>query len=144
MGRRKYVSGTKWCFWRWTDVDSEYITRLHFFKCPWFAICFHWLNKPDPEPYDHDHPVTFLSVILRGWYREQQSGYWRQPRTVKHRWFNWIDASEGVAHTIVEVAPRTLTVCFMGPKTREWGFHTPNGWMYWKDYYALKRAGKQP
>src|SRR5262245_57492885 len=65
--RRLYRSGTKWCVWRWTDVDSEYITRLHLIKTPWFAICLHWINKPDAEPYLHDHPVSFLSVILRGW-----------------------------------------------------------------------------
>ncbi len=139
--RRKYKSGTGWCFWRWTDVDSEYITRLHVLKTPWFAICLHWINKPDPEPFLHDHPVTFLSVILRGWYRENRNG-----KSVKHRWFNWIKASPEDTHTITHVGPNTLTLCFMGPKTREWGFHTkPKAgpiWVYWKSYYERQRAEK--
>jgi hypothetical protein len=143
VSRRKYKSGTSWCFWRWTDVDSEYITRLHILKTPWFAVCLHWFHKPDPEPYQHDHPVTFLSLILRGWYTE-----WRNEGVVRHNWYNWIRATPADRHTIIRVAPRTLTLCFMGPKTREWGFHLtdrdgrPTGWIMWKDYYAKQRAAR--
>lgn len=138
--RRKYRSGTRWCLWRWTDVDSEYITRLHLLKTPWFAVCLHWINKPDPEPYLHDHPVTFLSVILRGGYSEFR---WT-PRDGNHQrthhWFNFIRATQLDQHTISSVEPGTLTLCFMGPKIRDWGFFTGGGWVYWKDYYARKRA----
>jgi hypothetical protein len=28
----------------------------------------------------------------------------------------------------------------MGPKVREWGFHTPDGWTFWRDYYRARRA----
>jgi hypothetical protein len=30
----------------------------------------------------------------------------------------------------------------MGPKTREWGFHMPEGWLGWKAYYARLKAGE--
>jgi hypothetical protein len=134
-GRRKYRSGTRWCVWRWTDVDSEYIVRLHLIKTPWFAVCLHWFHKPDPEPFDHDHPVSFLSFILRGGYTEQRNGAVR-----RRRWFNFVRASESDRHTIVALHGKPLTLCLMGPKTREWGFHRPSGWIGWKDYYAAKRA----
>lgn len=131
---RKYKSGTIWCFWRWTEVASGYITRLHVIKTPWFAVCLHWLHKPDPEPYHHDHPVSFLSIILRGGYYEHRNGY------VKHRrFFNFMRASPDDYHTIVMTEPGTLTLCLMGPKVREWGFHTQSGWVFWKDYYAGKQ-----
>lgn len=122
-------------------MDSEYITRLHLVKTTWFAICLHWLNKPDPEPYLHDHPVSFLSVVLRGGYTEDRHS-WPEPgpRFRTHRWFNWIPASICDKHTIVDVRPKTLTLCFMGPRVRQWGFHTDTGWVYWKDYYAKQRA----
>ena len=136
MKTRKYKSGTIWCFWRWTEVDSEYITRLHVVKTPWFAICLHWLNHPDPEPYDHDHPVSFLSIILRGWYKERRNG---SDYELIHRYFNYIRASADDIHTITYVAPNTLTLCLMGPKTREWGFHAPDGWIGWQDYYKEQR-----
>ena len=170
MYNRKYVSGTAWCFWRWTQVDSEYIRRLHVLKTPWFAICLHWILKPDPEPFLHDHPVTFLSIILRGGYGEKRWSPKRGYYTTMHRWFNWIRASQQDRHTINHVKPHTVTLCFMGPKVREWGFTIPRrinnndvfsihngvlytcdhhgalhpgGWSMWKDYYARQRAAKE-
>ena len=143
---RKYKSGTGWCLWRWTDVDSEYITRLHVLKTPWFAVCLHWLNKPDPEPYLHDHPVSFLSLILRGGYTERRVRGLRYDFTKVNRWYNFVRATEDDRHTITSVRPNTLTLCFMGPKTREWGFHVakqPGGWIHWKEYYRYQRAGVQ-
>jgi hypothetical protein len=121
--------------WRWTDVDSEYITRLHVLKTPWFAICLHWFHKPDPEPFDHDHPVTFLSLVLEGAYVERRNGELHAVNS-----FNFVRARPDDRHTIVWVAPHTCTLCFMGPKVREWGFHRPNGWIGWKDYYAEQRT----
>jgi hypothetical protein len=145
---RKYKTGTRWCIWRWSEVDSGFIKRLHLIKTPFGAICIHWLLKGDPEPYLHDHPVTFLSVILRGGYTELRTkpGHCG-PRTdnpgspfdrVKRRWFNWITAGYEDRHTITDVEPNTVTLCFMGPKIREWGYHTEAGWVYWKDYNDAK------
>lgn len=146
MKNRKYKSGTRWGFWLWTEVPSEFITRLHLIKTPYFAIVLHWLNAPDPEPYLHDHPITFLSLILRGGYKEiryltgryHKRGYYEVYRN--RTWFNWIRASNDDRHSIVDVKPKTLTLCFMGPKTRDWGYHTETGWIYWKDYNDAKYA----
>lgn len=138
MKTRQYKTGTGWCIWRWTEVDSEYITRLHIVKTPWFAICLHWLNKPDPEPFHHDHPVSFLSIILQGSYLEIRNG-----KPVVRNWYNYIPATRDEVHTIVSVVPGTLTLAIMGPKTRKWGFHTPDGWIYWRDYYRVQRASQK-
>ncbi len=149
---RNYKSGTGWCVWRWTQVDSEYITRLHIFKTPLFAVCVHWILKPDPEPYLHDHPVSFLSIILRGWYREVRHRPHLGYAEHKRRWFNWIRASRLVRHTITDVKPGgALTLCLMGPKTQEWGFHgvqlldgelrpRRGAWLLWRDYHHAQRA----
>jgi len=170
MYNRKYVSGTSWCFWRWTQVDSEYIRRLHVLKTPWFAICLHWILKPDPEPFLHDHPVSFLSIILRGGYGEKRWNTRIGHHYRYNKWVNWIRASKDDRHTIVMVKPRTLTLCLMGPKRMEWGFHVPDGLLarvgrtpterlrydhtgtlhpigrdnnMWKDYYARQREHKK-
>lgn len=142
MTRRKYRTGSRYAFWRWSDTDSGYLTRLHIVMTPWFALCLHWLHKPDPEPHLHDHPVHFLSLILRGGYYEarQRGGTIRYQR---RRWWNWVCASRDDRHSIKYVEPRTLTLCFMSGKKREWGFHTPSGWVYWRDYYAAQRKGVQ-
>jgi hypothetical protein len=140
---RKYKSGSRWALWRWTEVDSEYIRRLHLIKTPWFAICLHWILKPDPEPYLHDHPVSFLSLILRGGYVELRANH-GAARLRERNWVNYIHACPDDQHRIVHVKPNTLTLCFMGPKTREWGFHrTSEGWVNWKMYYEARRAGVQ-
>jgi hypothetical protein len=139
---RLYKSGTIWCVWRWTDVESEYILRLHVVKTPWFAICLHWIRKPDKEPWLHDHPVSFLSVVLRGRYAELRSTEHGDPEIRVHSWFNFIRARKTDCHRIIFTRKRTLTLCFMGPKTREWGFHMPEGWVFWKDYYARLKAGE--
>jgi len=125
---RTYESGCGWCVWRWTDVPTEDIRRLHLVKTPVGALCVHWLLKPDPAHWLHDHPVSFLSIILRGWYREERDG---QIKT--RRLFNFIRDTD--QHRIVEVAPSTMTLCFMGPKTREWGVHTDRGFKASTDFY---------
>lgn len=138
---REYKSGTTWCVWRWTRVSSEYILRLHVVKTPWFAVCLHWIRKPDAEPYLHDHPVSFLSIVLRGQYAElRASGDGNIGHRV-HRWFNFVRAKRTDRHRIIFTRKNTLTLCFMGPKTRDWGFHMPEGWVMWRDYYARLKAG---
>lgn len=139
---RKYKSGTGWCVWRWTDVESEYILRLHVFKTPWFAACLHWINKPDKEPWLHDHPVSFLSCILRGGYAELRARGDGDIGHEVHRWFNVVRGRRTDQHRIIFTRKNTLTLCFMGPKTRDWGFHMPEGWVMWKDYYARLKAGE--
>lgn len=140
---REYKSGMRWCFFRWTEVRSKYIKRLHILKTPWFAICLHWIMRPDPEPYLHDHPVTFLSLILRGAYAERR----HKPTHPKdngydlkvHRWYNFIRATPEDRHQIIYTRHNTLTLCFMGPVARQWGYHTDDGWVYWKDYEKQMR-----
>lgn len=101
----------------------------------------HWINGPDPEPHLHDHPVTFLSFIVRGCYYELRQRLNGKQGWVRRSWFNFILGSYWDRHRIVDVAPGTVTFCLVGPKTREWGFHTPEGWVYWKDYNADKYKG---
>jgi hypothetical protein len=127
--KRLYKSGSDWCFWRWTFTPSGYITRLHLIKTPLFAVCLHWINGPDPEPHMHDHPVSFLSVILSGWYVEQREDG-LHPRVL----FNLVRATD--RHTIAAVVPgRTaLTLAFMGPKVQDWGFWTESGKIPWREY----------
>ena len=131
---RKYKKDTRWCVWRWTyQPEADYIVRLHVLQTPYFGIYVHYLNHADIEPYLHDHPRTFLSLIWRGNYLERRvdGTYWR-------RWFNVVRATD--CHTIINVAPRTVTLAVMGPVRQQWGFFTPAGKVFWKDYYAPRKA----
>lgn len=87
-----------------------------------------------------------MSFILRGYYKERRSDttniyvslrYWRW--WWKHRHFdisfvNRMVANDAVAHTIYECRPDTLTLVFYGPRKRMWGYHTPYGWVSWKEF----------
>ena len=133
---RKYKSGTAWGVWLWSDVVIDglrYLLRLHLVKAPRATAMLHWILRPDPQPDPHDHPITFLSIVLRGGYTE-----WTPSGLHVVRWFNPIRRLN--IHRIVSVKPNTLTLCLaVHPrKSRRWGFHTPKGWIYWKDYYSRR------
>jgi hypothetical protein len=128
---RRYKSGSRWALWRWSSIEADHIERLHIVKTPWFAICLHWMNGPDASPHEHDHPVSFVSLIVRGGYTESRNG-----KIAHRRWFNAFLASPGDTHRIIAAKPGTLTLALMGPKVREWGFHTERGWVGWREYQA--------
>ena len=156
---RKYKTGSKWAFWRWTDVmlnDELYLRRLHLAMVPRMgAIMLHWIKKADPQPHLHDHPVNFLSIPLWGWYTEERISTPYDPmcrleviklndglftraiyeKTV--RWANFVRAQ--TPHRIVALPPGgVLTLVFASPKVREWEFWTERGKIGWKDYDLKK------
>jgi len=132
--RREYRHGTRWCVWRWKDIvlfGDLYLRRLHVFQCPWFSVLLHWFYKPDPQPDLHDHPVSFLSVVLRGGYTEiREIGGARKTQDI--RYLNFIRSQD--KHRIVRIDQNTVTLCFAGPREREWGFHTERGFVPWQSY----------
>ena len=151
---RKYEHGMRWAFWRWTSVcknGAEYLRRLHLLKTPWFSVMLHWIRHPDPDAVLHDHPVGFVSFVLRGSYVEQIPDpvepvaklYTKGPnylpiifwRCYSHRvrWFNFKRATD--KHYISHVEPKTLTLVFAGPKRREWGYSpVPETFIPWQEF----------
>ena len=133
--QREYKTGMKYCIWRWKYIkrngDSTYLSRLHIVQCPLFAICLHWIQTPDPTLFRHDHPVNFLAIVLRGWYVEERN---EKGRLRLIEWWNYMRASRLETHRIKYVGYKTVTLCFMGRHRRDWGFHTEDGWVYWKEY----------
>jgi hypothetical protein len=138
---RIYRSGTgiQWCWWRWSDAQEPYLNRLFVFKTPWLSLSYNHIKQADVG-HPHDHTATFLSVFLKGWYKE-----WRLLRDadlgiVKRRWFNYVRAVDWDRHRIVDVAPGgSHSLCLMGPKRREWYYHTPDGPVHWATYKEQTR-----
>lgn len=138
---RKYKSGSGFALWRWKDIETNgslYLRRLHIIQVPKVGtIMLHWIVRPDRARDLHDHPVSFLSLVLRGAYYEhilEERGAY-QFETIRYirRW-NFKRATD--AHRISDVfGPKgVLTLVFTGPKVREWGFHTDAGWIAWRNY----------
>lgn len=140
--RRPDRSGCRFAFWRWSEVSCDgrpYLTRLHLVKTPWFAVFLHWFHAADPQPDPHDHPVSFVSVPLRGGYVERRGWPSWDLRYYGRPWrrFNRVRATD--IHRIVAVLPGTLTLVFSGPVVREWGHHTPDGWVPWREYKEARK-----
>lgn len=108
----------------------------------------HHIAGPDPGMDLHDHPWSFISIVLRGGYWD-----WRAPvadacrgRQVHHhqsrRW-SIHRMPLDVAHRIHAAQPNTWTLVLRGPTRRVWGFYPPSGRVSWLDYdYATRRPCK--
>ena len=138
--RREYKTGSAYAIWRWKDIYWQgelYLRRLILVQCPLFSIMLHWIKQPDKQRHLHDHPVSMLSIILRGAYLEQTGKYNSCNIYLAHvrKWYNWIPYTK--AHKIFGVCGNVITLCFVGPRKQEWGFYTENGKIPWKEYHKL-------
>lgn len=132
----------RWAVWKRLSLATQegvvYLDRLRLVQTPWFGVYLHWIRTPDPDLDPHDHPWTFWSFVVRGAYEEmkwpfpsvsmQQRQPWRYRRWSRHR------MDKFSAHYITAVEPNTVTLVVVGPRTRNWGFWTPSGFMPWQQY----------
>lgn len=107
----------------------------------------HHIVRPDHDRDMHTHPCSFLSIVLRGWYRErlpvsQQQAYFDdETRYVERvRRFGSIALRRVTdRHLISEVAPGgawTLVIWFR--KRGSWGFATKDGFVNWRNYIGRR------
>lgn len=138
---------------RWRCYRSEivgYMTRW-IVQTPWGTVRLHHIQAPDPHEEYHDHPWSFVSVVLWGSYVENCPS--RPVRVfVRPPWrFRWatvhVRGPLSVAfrratdrHTISWISPGGVwTLVVTGPRVRSWGFHTSRGWVPWREH--LRRTG---
>lgn len=109
---------------------------------PWGTVRLHHILKSDADPEPHDHPWHFWSILLRGSYVE----YLYEPTVPA----NHIDTQIRVPFMPRRVAADTLhrlqlmrpvwTLVITGPKIRDWGFQTDQGWMPWRQFVTQKQG----
>lgn len=101
----------------WKDLGEEF-TRYVILKTPWFQILLHRLWSPNWHPHGHDHPWSFVTVILRGGYLEKSPGRvdrWRGPGSLLYRRAEF-------AHNVATGARVCWSLVITGPKRRPWHF----------------------
>lgn len=128
---------------------EDYLHRYYLFlkdrkRFP-FNLTLHKIVKSD-DPIYHDHPWSYLTIILKGGYWEHTPVFdsegkiivdiqnWRGPGSIiirKAGSYHWLEMDP-------EVGPAT-TLFFMGPQQREWGFlinktKTKHQWIQWENY----------
>jgi hypothetical protein len=137
------------------EDGTPYLIRTTIFKCRWFQINIHKILISD---YDclHDHPWSFISIILRGGYYERT--FWRDAKmgeferkwfeenskfgqvrdAVRKKWYRpgsilWRPAEW--KHSLEIPKGKTATTLVITFKRRrKWGFWTKKGWVFWKEY----------
>jgi len=120
-------------------TGEGYMVRYRLIDCKWFGIYLHHFLAPDWSRDPHDHPVRFVSLILSGGYFEEISSRRGVFRTSEHRALSINNIPATRIHRIVYILPNTWTLCFRGPRWRQWGFYTKNGYVP-ADVYI----GKEP
>lgn len=143
---------------------SLYLRRYMLFYSRFFCIYIHRFLKSDDETH-HDHPWNFLTYIVEGSYTEEllkSSVYdkfkvWpvRFKKSQNHREAGSIAYKRATdIHRVIVDKERTeeeideapLTVCFIGPRIREWGFWLPaqtkvsrqdKKWVLWTEFLGI-------
>lgn len=134
------------------DDPAVYMRRWYVVATPWGQILLHHILLPDAARALHDHPFSFVSVILRGGYTEERE--WLRPNgepMIRHwpsgrphhtqhrmrtgRWH--FMRAEGL-HRIAELHGDCWTLVLTGPRRRVWGFVEPAGeWTDWRTYLGV-------
>lgn len=99
-----------------------YLTRWWLIATPLFGVCVHRMTAPDARVAVHDHPFGFVSIVLRGGYRELT----RHPRTLelRERTVRGLNVMRTRrAHTITHLLRiPTWTLLLVGRQQATWGF----------------------
>ena len=138
QGRRS----PRWAFMQRMTIPcldgTDYLVRLRVIQTPWFGVYLHDIHKDDGDRAPHNHPWSFASVVIRGYYTERvypdplgrSSHYIEQT----HRARSLHRMGRTAAHRIVDAAPGLKTLILTGPRQASWGFFVAGQHIDWSDY----------
>ena len=120
-----------------TDDGNVYLRRYHLLRTRWIQIYVHNLCSSDLDTDLHDHPWSFVSIILAGGYTEYtpEGVFQRRARQI-------LFLPVGSPHRL-ELSRPAWTLVITGKVQREWGFVTPSGWQSWQEHALAKEALKE-
>lgn len=100
----------------WQEI-GEVFTRYAVLKTRWFNVYLHQLSAPSWHPECHDHPWSFVAVLLRRGYDEKVGGtvYRRRVGSIL-----WRPAT--FAHNVITPYGTSWSLILTGPTSRKWGF----------------------
>lgn len=107
--------------------DETYLTRWRIVETPWASLFLHRFDGPDSRPVLHDHPWSFVSIILRGGYQEERRD--ERDRTVRTRQIRFVNVMRrDDAHFISHLNRLpTWSLLLVGKRRRTWGYWRPVG-----------------
>ena len=110
---------------------------------PLIGARVHHILRSDHGRDFHDHPWPYLTIILRGGYYEVRPLFDELGLLVgeTRTWYgpgNVLLRRAGSWHRLELPAGKTAWTLFCtGPKTQPWGFLTPKGKVYWREYLRV-------
>jgi hypothetical protein len=114
--------------------------RWRLLQTPLGSVYIHRIFKADQDKHCHDHPWSFVSVMLSGSYGIGN------PNNASCRYYSAPAVSVNKStkfHKIAQVVKGPLTTLVLtGPKNREWGYSVDGEWMHHKEYREKKRDGE--
>lgn len=117
---------------------GEYMHRWWLVPEAWRlprAARVHHIKREDLDPFLHDHPWDWRTIVLDGWYDEEDvEGVVRRREVGTTR-----DATAETLHRIVAVSPGGVWTLFItGRRRNRWGFMVgdPARKVYWRDYQS--------
>lgn len=140
-----YEPGTRFAIYR--STIRGYMDRW-IVRTPWFQIRLHHILRYDMEGDLHDHPFAFVSLILRGGYREERRRYIGSgAAAATHEDFgkpeynvfyagSIVTCGARDVHTLFDVLPETWTLVLATGRSKGWGFLTDDrGMVPWHQYF---------
>ncbi len=111
--------------------DDPYMLRWWLIpRNPEFNVYYHRILHDDDDRALHDHPWPSFSVLVRGALREVLQG---SVRTIRAG--GCVYRGPHLAHRLELIDGEPAETLFItGLRVREWGFHCPKGWVYWRDF----------
>ena len=103
-----------------SNNNEPYVGRFSFIfnrKIAPFNIFFHKLFLSDPDDM-HDHPWSFISLIIKGgyWEHSEYGKKWRGVGSIAYR------PAERFHRIELKDDKEAWTLCFVGPFKRDWNF----------------------
>lgn len=140
---------------------QPYLIRYTLISTRFFRLFLHKILRSDDDRDLHDHPWNFWTFILRGRYREEvpadsppmfnehgkmivKSKVHGPGSLIRHKaadchrldlqlMFKFPTERGSLAPVQTEYIP-VWTLFLAGPRVRDWGFYTPDGWVQWEEY----------
>ena len=133
----------RWAVWARMSIPCKggllYLVRLRIIATPWFGIYVHDIHEDDGDRDCHNHPWSFISIVLRGSYTErvydQPASHPCSYRQQVHGRFSVHRMGRTSAHRIVKASPGLKTLILVGPRRGTWGFFEHDGtFVDWETY----------
>lgn len=130
----------RWAFLSGLDVGADgdpYLDRLRIVQTPLFGLYLHHIHRPDREPYPHDHPWWFASLVLTGGYWESVWPDKRNPGVEifrERRRGSLRSIGLNSAHRITRTSGALWTLVLTGPKRADWGFWPGGQFVPWREH----------